>query len=94
MDSLAVDGLPITEGESGMTLFGRRDSAVHLTASARVVYRFTGAEDAVIGARDLFLRTATYLAKLAGGLALSRSELPRLSRRRSYSDVQIAEGIQ
>ena len=32
MDSLPIDALLITEGESGMPLFERRDSPVHLAA--------------------------------------------------------------
>src|SRR5258708_20207749 len=78
MDSLAIDALLITEGESGMTLFERQDSAIHLPASARVVYDVTGAGDAVIATLGLALgasgslRTATYLANLAGGLAVEQ----------------------
>jgi rfaE bifunctional protein kinase chain/domain len=78
MDSLAIDALLITEGESGMTLFESRDSAIHLPASARVVYDVTGAGDAVIATLGLALgvggslRMATYLANLAGGLAVEQ----------------------
>jgi rfaE bifunctional protein kinase chain/domain len=78
MESLAIDALLITEGESGMTLFERGESAVHIPASARVVYDVTGAGDAVIAALGLALaaggslRTATYLANLAGGLAVEQ----------------------
>ena len=78
MDSLAIDALLITEGESGMTLFERRDSPIHLPATARVVYDVTGAGDAVIATVGLTLgaggslRMATYLANLAGGLAVEQ----------------------
>jgi rfaE bifunctional protein kinase chain/domain len=78
MESLAIDALLITEGESGMTLFERGESAVHLPASARVVYDVTGAGDAVIATLGLALgvgsslRMATFLANLAGGLAVEQ----------------------
>ena len=78
MESLAIEALLITEGESGMTLFERGGNAVHLSASARVVYDVTGAGDAVIATLGLALgaggslRTATYLANLAGGLAVEQ----------------------
>jgi D-beta-D-heptose 7-phosphate kinase/D-beta-D-heptose 1-phosphate adenosyltransferase len=78
MRSLAIDALLITEGESGMTLFEKPDSAIHLPASARVVYDVTGAGDAVIATLGLALgagsslRMATYLANLAGGLAVEQ----------------------
>jgi len=78
MESLTIDALLITEGEAGMTLFEGRDSAVHLPASARVVYDVTGAGDAVIATLGLALgagsslRIATYLANLAGGLAVEQ----------------------
>jgi sugar/nucleoside kinase (ribokinase family) len=98
MDSLAIDALLITEGESGMPSFERRDSAVHL-AAARVVYDVTGAGDVVIA--TLALALGVLLCERQpispiwlGASRLSRSELPRLSCRRSYSDVQIAVGIQ
>jgi bifunctional ADP-heptose synthase (sugar kinase/adenylyltransferase) len=48
MDSLAIDALLITAGESEMPSFERRDSAVHLAAE-RLVYDVMGAGDAVIG---------------------------------------------
>jgi hypothetical protein len=98
MDSLAIDTLLITEGESGMPLFERRDSTAHL-AAARLVYDVTRAGDAVIA--TVALAPGALLCERQpispiwlGASRLSRSELPRLSRRRSYSDVQIAEGIQ
>ena len=78
MESLGIDSLLITEGESGMTLFERSGSAVHLTASARVVYDVTGAGDAVIAtlamalAAGSSLRTATLLANVAGGLSVEQ----------------------
>jgi len=78
MDSLAIDALLITEGESGMTLFEGRDSTIHLPATARVVYDVTGAGDAVIATLGLTLgaggslRMATYLANLAGGLSVEQ----------------------
>ena len=76
--SLDVDALLITEGEAGMTLFERGGSTVHLPASARVVFDVTGAGDAVIATLGLALaaggslREATYLANLAGGLAVEQ----------------------
>jgi bifunctional ADP-heptose synthase (sugar kinase/adenylyltransferase) len=54
MDSLAIDALLITEGESGMPLFERRDSALHL-AAARLVYDVTRAGNAVIAPLALAL---------------------------------------
>jgi len=76
INSLAVDALLITEGEGGMTLFESRNSAIHVPATARVVYDVTGAGDAVIATLGLALgsgsdlRTATYLANLTGGLSV------------------------
>jgi hypothetical protein len=76
----------------------RRDSAVHL-AAARLEYDVTGAGDAVIA--TLALALGALLCERQpispiwlGAPRLSRSEVPRLSCRRSYPDVQIAEGIQ
>jgi hypothetical protein len=97
MDSLAIDVLLITEGESGMPLFELRDSAVH--QAARVVYDLTRAGNAVIATLALALEALLCERQpispiWLGASRLSRSEPPRLSRRRSYSDVQIAEGIQ
>ena len=82
-----------------MSLFALWDSAVHLAAYARVVYDVTGAGDAVIGPSaldlgELFCERQSISPIWLGASRLSRSELPRLSRRHSYSDVQIAEGIQ
>ena len=78
LERLAVDSLLITEGEAGMTLFERSGSTVHWSASARVVFDVTGAGDAVIATLGLALgaggtlRGATYLANLAGGLAVEQ----------------------
>ncbi len=78
MDSLDIDALLITAGESGMTLFERRLPATRLPAAARAVYDVPGAGDAVIATLGLArgagasLRMATYLANLAGGLAVEQ----------------------
>jgi len=78
LDSLAIDALLITEGESGMTLMEKRGSPVHVPAAARAVYDVTGAGDTVIATIALALgaggslRTAAYLANLAGGLAVEQ----------------------
>jgi D-beta-D-heptose 7-phosphate kinase/D-beta-D-heptose 1-phosphate adenosyltransferase len=113
MDCLEIDALLITEGESGMTLFERPDSAIHLDASARVVYDVTGAGDAVIATLALALaaggslRTATYLANVAGGLAVEQVGTATISARAiekvfldtphclpSFSDLPVAWRIQ
>jgi rfaE bifunctional protein kinase chain/domain len=113
MDSLAIDALLITEGESGMTLFERRDSAIHLPASARVVYDVTGAGDAVIATLGLALgvggslRMATYLANLAGGLAVQQVGTATITAAALesvlgdhhhslpfFSEVPVAKGVQ
>jgi D-beta-D-heptose 7-phosphate kinase/D-beta-D-heptose 1-phosphate adenosyltransferase len=78
MDSVNIDALLITEGEFGMTLFERRDAAIHIPASARAVYDVTGAGDTVVATMALALgaggslRMAAYLANLAGGLAVEQ----------------------
>jgi D-beta-D-heptose 7-phosphate kinase/D-beta-D-heptose 1-phosphate adenosyltransferase len=78
MNSLDMDALLITEGEFGMTLFERRDSAIHIPASARAVYDVTGAGDTVVATMGLALaaggslRMAAYLANLAAGLAVEQ----------------------
>jgi D-beta-D-heptose 7-phosphate kinase/D-beta-D-heptose 1-phosphate adenosyltransferase len=78
MDAIQIDALLITEGEQGMTLFEQRDFAIHLAAAGRAVYDVTGAGDTVVATMGLALgaggslRTATYLANLAGGLAVEQ----------------------
>ena len=113
MDSLEIDALLITEGESGVTLFERRDLAVHLPAAARAVYDVTGAGDAVVATMGIALgaggslRTATYLANLAGGLAVEQvgtatvtwQTLENLLEDKSrslpsFSEIRLARGAQ
>jgi D-beta-D-heptose 7-phosphate kinase/D-beta-D-heptose 1-phosphate adenosyltransferase len=78
IESLEIGALLITEGEHGMTLFQHGHSPMHIPAAARAVYDVTGAGDAVVAALALSLAagaslpSATYLANLAGGLAVEQ----------------------
>jgi rfaE bifunctional protein kinase chain/domain len=113
MGAFEIDALLITEGEYGMTLFERRDFAIHLPAAARAVYDVTGAGDTVVATMGLALgaggslRAATYLANLAGGLAVEQVgtatvTAPMLGSLLAdnshplpcFSEVRVAKGIQ
>lgn len=113
MDAFEIDALLITEGENGMTLFERRDVAIHLPAAARAVYDVTGAGDTVVATIGLALgagaslRLATYLANLAGGLAVEQVgtatvTVPMLESlladhthpMPSFSEVPMSKGVQ
>jgi D-beta-D-heptose 7-phosphate kinase/D-beta-D-heptose 1-phosphate adenosyltransferase len=73
-----IDGLVITEGEAGMSLFRRGQAPTRLRARARIVYDVTGAGDSVMAVLGLTLAAgadliaAGQLANLAGGLAVEQ----------------------
>ena len=78
LETLAIDGLLITQGEDGMTLFRRNHAPEHLTARARAVYDVTGAGDTVIATLALALGagadwlSAAHLANTAAGLVVEQ----------------------
>ncbi len=75
---LGLDGLLITQGEEGMTLFQKNLKSIHLPALAREVYDVTGAGDTVIGCLAVALgkgfnfEKAANLANLAAGLVVGQ----------------------
>ncbi|MCZ6649327.1 MAG: bifunctional heptose 7-phosphate kinase/heptose 1-phosphate adenyltransferase [Acidobacteria bacterium] len=83
-DALAV---LITRGEAGMSLFRPHQPAFHAPAQRRDVFDVTGAGDTVLAtmgwamAAGLELEDATWLANLAGGLAVERFGTARIGRR-------------
>ena len=77
----------ITRGEEGMSLFRPHEPAFHAPAQRRDVFDVTGAGDTVLAtmgwamACGLKLEDATWLANLAGGLAVERFGTARIGRR-------------
>jgi D-beta-D-heptose 7-phosphate kinase/D-beta-D-heptose 1-phosphate adenosyltransferase len=91
LERLAVEGLLVTQGEDGMTLFRRQAQPEHLPARARAVYDVTGAGDTVIATLAVALGAgadwleAAQLANTAAGLVVEQVgttaiTLPRLSQ--------------
>ncbi len=78
VSELLLDGLLITQGEEGMTLFQKNSESIHLPALAREVYDVTGAGDTVIGCLAVALgkgktfAEAAELANLAAGLVVEQ----------------------
>jgi D-beta-D-heptose 7-phosphate kinase/D-beta-D-heptose 1-phosphate adenosyltransferase len=76
IDEVKLESLIITQGENGMTLYRRGDTAVNFPALARKVYDVTGAGDTVISTlavalgAGLDLPTAAKLANIAAGLVV------------------------
>lgn len=64
LDDLSIDGVLVTQGEDGMTLFRRDIEPRHFQTAARKVYDVTGAGDTVI---------ATLATALGAGADLDRS---------------------
>ncbi len=77
----------ITRGEEGMSLFRPQQPTFHAPARRRDVFDVTGAGDTVLAtmgwamAAGLELEDATWLANLAGGLAVERFGTARIGRR-------------
>lgn len=78
LDELALEALLITEGEDGMTLFGKGSTAAQFDSLAQDVYDVTGAGDTVIAtfaaasaAGQTFLEAAK-LANIAAGLVVGK----------------------
>lgn len=78
MEECALEGLLITRGEKGMTLFERGREVRHLAAHAREVFDVTGAGDTVISvlaaglAAGMPLEAATHLANVAAGVVVAK----------------------
>jgi D-beta-D-heptose 7-phosphate kinase/D-beta-D-heptose 1-phosphate adenosyltransferase len=78
LSELDLDGVLITEGEDGMTLFQKAQDPIHLAASAREVYDSTGAGDTVIAAlavslgAGLVLADAAKISNAAAGLVVEK----------------------
>jgi D-beta-D-heptose 7-phosphate kinase/D-beta-D-heptose 1-phosphate adenosyltransferase len=76
LDELGLQHVLITEGEHGMTLFGRGESPFHLDASVHQVFDVTGAGDSVIAclgvalAAGATMREACTVANAAGGISV------------------------
>ncbi len=73
LSALSLEGLLVTQGEAGMTLFERNDLISHLPVTARKVYDVTGAGDTVIaclavavGSGFSFLEAAKFANQAAG----------------------------
>jgi len=77
----------ITRGEKGMSLFRPQQPVFHAPAQRRDVFDVTGAGDTVLATMGwamgagLSLQDATWLANLAGGLAVERFGTARIGRR-------------
>jgi len=78
LDTLRVEAVLVTEGDEGMTLYGRARNPQHVPALARTVYDVTGAGDTVIATLSLALAagaslwTAAQLANVSAGLAVEQ----------------------
>jgi D-beta-D-heptose 7-phosphate kinase/D-beta-D-heptose 1-phosphate adenosyltransferase len=76
---LEVEGLLITRGEQGMSLFERRGGVHHIPAVAKEVYDVTGAGDTVVSALTLALaagaplREAALIANHAAGVVVGKA---------------------
>jgi D-beta-D-heptose 7-phosphate kinase/D-beta-D-heptose 1-phosphate adenosyltransferase len=65
IEKLRLDGLLITQGEHGMTVFDESGKTINLTASARNVYDVTGAGDTVIASLSVAMSAGLSLAEAA-----------------------------
>ncbi len=78
LEALRVEAVLVTEGDEGMTLYGRSQAPRHVPALARTVYDVTGAGDTVVATLSLALAagaslwTAAQLANVAAGLAVEQ----------------------
>ena len=76
LDECELRHVLITEGEHGMTLFGRGEEPFHLNTSVHQVYDVTGAGDSVIACLGVAMaagspvREACTLANTAGGISV------------------------
>ena len=73
LSDLSLEGLLITQGEDGMTLFEKNKPVNHISVTARNVYDVTGAGDTVIaslavaiGSGFNFLDAAKFASRAAG----------------------------
>lgn len=78
LESLSLDALLVTQGETGMTLFQRDVAPVKLSAESHEVYDVTGAGDTVIATLAAALASghnlvnATSLANKAAGIVVEK----------------------
>jgi rfaE bifunctional protein kinase chain/domain len=78
LSELSLDGLLITQGEAGMTLFEKEKQAFHIPVAARKVYDVTGAGDTVIASMAAAIgngasfREAANFANRAAGLVVEQ----------------------
>ncbi len=78
LETISIDGVLITHGEKGMTLFEKNGDVSNFDALARNVYDVTGAGDTVIAtlavaiASGLNYREASKLANIAAGLVVEQ----------------------
>ena len=77
-EMLEADGILVTRGDQGMSLFEAGGAVTHIPAAAREVFDVTGAGDTVIAAAVLALaagatlREAAILANRAAGVAIGK----------------------
>ena len=88
-EKLGLDGLLLTRGEDGMTLY-RRGRAVHVKAERREVSDVTGAGDTVIAALAVMLgagesmESAVRIANRAGGIKVTKFGTAVVTRRELF----------
>jgi D-beta-D-heptose 7-phosphate kinase/D-beta-D-heptose 1-phosphate adenosyltransferase len=102
LDTLSCQGVLITRGEEGLSLFQADGPVVHLPTFGRKVYDVTGAGDTVVGTFALALAAgasmaeAAYLANHAAGIVVGRigaatvtaSELAAAVERRAGAEAR------
>jgi len=77
IENLSLDGLVVTRGEEGMTLFSVDSEPFHINAKGRQVYDVTGAGDTVIATiavglgAGINLHDVIRLANIAAGIVVS-----------------------
>ncbi len=85
LEVTAAEGMLITRGSQGMSLFQAKDETMHISTKAREVFDVTGAGDAVITVMALALaggadlRLAARLANYAGGVVVGKLGVASIS---------------
>jgi len=78
LNDLAVEGVLITRGSKGVSLFEKDKPAIHVSATAKEVFDVTGAGDTIVAvlslglAVGLNLETAARLANIAAGIVVGK----------------------
>jgi D-beta-D-heptose 7-phosphate kinase/D-beta-D-heptose 1-phosphate adenosyltransferase len=96
--TLCIEGLLVTQGEDGMTLFLRDGQPVHLPTRARAVYDVTGAGDTVVATMGLALAAgaewieAAHLANAAAGLVVEKvgtTAVDKAALRQAVAEIEL-----